>query len=174
MRRAALLALAVLATLLPTTAPVAAEASAGRSAHVRTVTYPGDGAVVTLDHLDRISGTSSAFRTFVERRLTRLWHDNDPRPECRTAATMIVKRWRSDGFALVSDMGNFAPCPGGGWIQIVVREDGQWRTPVRLGTQEPYRCLLLGSYDVPVAIVPGDVCFVGERVVSYRDWRADH
>jgi hypothetical protein len=174
MRRSALLALATIATLLPTTAAVAAEASADRSAHVRTVTYPGHGAVVTLDHLDRIPGTSSAFRTFVERRLTRLWHNNDARPECRTAATMIVKRWRSDGFALVSDMGNFAPCPGGGWVQVAVREEGHWRTPVRLGAQEPYRCSVLASFDVPVAIVPDGACYAGEQLVSYRDWRADH
>lgn len=172
MRRTVLLALLAVSALLPVTAPVAAEASAPRPAHVRTVTYPGIGAVVTLDHLDRISGTSDSFRTFTERRLTRLWRDNDPRVECRTAATMIVKRWRSDGFALISDMGNFDPCPAGGWVQVAVREDGRWRTPVRLGAQEPYRCSVLGSFDVPVAIVPGGVCYAGEQLVSYRDWRA--
>lgn len=174
MRRTALLVLLVASALLPTTAPVAAEPSADRSAHVRTVTYPGHGAVVTLDHLDRISTTSPAFRAFVERRLTRLWQDNDPRPECRPAATMIVKTWRSDGFALISDMGNFSPCPGGGWIQIAVRSDGRWRTPVRLGAQEPFRCRVLGSFDVPVAVVPDGKCFAGEQLVSYRKWRASH
>jgi hypothetical protein len=172
MRRTALLLLLVASTLLPATASAAEHPPAQRAAHVRTVTYPGHGAVVTLDHLDRIGATPRDFRTFVEHRLTRLWHDNDPRPECRTAATMIVKRWRSDGFALISDMGNFAPCPGGGWIQIAVREDGHWRTPVRLGTQEPYRCSVLGSFDVPAAIVPDGVCYAGEKLVSYRDWRA--
>ena len=172
MRRAALLTVLAVSALLPTTAAGAAEESTDRPAHVRTVTYRGIGAVVTLDHLGRISGTSDGFRSFTERRLTRLWHDNDPRPECRTAATMIVKRWRSDGFALISDMGNFDPCPGGGWIQVAVREEGRWRTPVRLGTQEPYRCSVLGSFDVPVAVVPDGVCYAEEQLVSYRDWRA--
>ena len=174
MRRTALLALVAVSTLLPATASVAAEASAHPPAHVRIVTYPGHGAVVTLDHLDRVAGTSEGFRSFVERRLTRLWRDTDPRPECRTAATMIVKRWRSDGFALVSDMGSFDPCPAGGWIQVAVREDGRWRTPVRLRTQEPYRCSVLGSFDVPVAVVPDGVCYDGDRLVPYGDWRAGH
>lgn len=129
---------------------------------------------MTLDHLGRISTTSPAFQDFVERRLTRLWKDNDPRPKCRTAAAMIVKKWRSDGYALISDMGNFAPCPGGGWIQIAVREDGRWRTPVRLGTQEPYGCSLLASFVVPVAFVPSGKCFAGQELVSYEEWLASH
>ena len=141
---------------------------------VRTVTYPGLGTTVTLDHLDRIRTTSRPFQRFVERRLTRLWTDNDPRPKCRTAATMIVKTWRSDGYALISDMGSFAPCPDGGWVQIAVRTEAGWRTPVRLGAQEPYRCRVLASYDVPTAVVPDGKCFAGEKLVSYDAWRASH
>jgi hypothetical protein len=152
-----------------------APASSGSAAHaesVRTVTYKGFGATVTLDHLDRISHTSPAFQDFVERRLTRLWKSNDPRPRCRTAATMVVKTWRSDGFALVSNMGNFAPCPAGGWVQIAVRTDTGWRTPVRLGAQEPFRCRVLDSFDVPGAIVPDGRCFAGNELVSYEEWLA--
>jgi hypothetical protein len=175
MRRTALALVSVLlsgtALLLPG-AGAHAQSPAARS--VRTVTYPGFGATVTLDHLDRIAKTSPSFQDFVEHRLTRLWKTNDPRPKCRTAATMIVKKWRSDGYALISDMGNFAPCPAGGWIQIAVRRDGQWRTPVRLGTQEPYGCAVLGSYGVPVAVVPDGRCYSGEELVSYRDWLASH
>ncbi|MBL0747850.1 hypothetical protein [Nocardioides baculatus] len=158
----------LVAALLPAASAGAATES------VRTVTYRGFGATVTLDHLDRISRTSQPFQDFVERRLTRLWQDNDPRPRCRTAATMIVKTWRSDGYALISDMGNFAPCPGGGYVQIAVRTDTGWRTPTRLGAQEPFRCRVLGRYDVPASVVPDGKCFAGEELVAYDDWRADH
>ncbi|HEY0645378.1 MAG TPA: hypothetical protein VGD39_18305 [Nocardioides sp.] len=174
MRRTALALLSVLlsgtASLLPGTG---ANTQSPAAESVRTVTYQGFGATVTLDHLDRISTTSPSFQDFVEHRLTRLWKSNDPSPTCRTAATMIVKKWRSDGYALISDMGNFAPCPAGGWIQIAVRQDGHWRTPVRLGTQEPYGCRVLSSFDVPVAVVPDGKCYDGEELVSYREWLAN-
>jgi hypothetical protein len=163
--------LASTAVLLP---GAAANAKRPAAESVRTVTYPGFGATVTLDRLDRISRTSPAFQDFVERRLTRLWQDNDPRPKCRSAARMIVKRWRSDGYALISDLGNFAPCPAGGWVQIAVREDGRWRTPVRLGAQEPLGCRVLGSFDVPVAVVPDGRCWAGGELVSYATWLAGH
>ena len=155
-------------------APAATAAAAPAAESVRTVTYKGFGATVTLDHLDRISRTSPAFQHFVEHRLTRLWRTNDPRPKCRAAATMIIKTWRSDGYALVSDMGNFAPCPAGGWVQIAVRTDAGWRTPVRLGAQEPFGCRVLGSFEVPVAVVPDGKCFAGDELVSYEDWLAAH
>jgi hypothetical protein len=175
MRRTALTLISVLLGCTTVLLPGgAANAQRPAAESVRTVTYPGTGATVTLDHLDRISKTSPAFQHFVERRLTRLWKDNDPRPRCRTAATMIVKKWRSDGYALISDMGNFAPCPGGGWVQIAVREDGRWRTPVRLGAQEPFGCRVLGSFDVPVAVVPDGTCWAGDELVSYAGWLADH
>ena len=175
MRRTALTLISVLlasTTMLLSGGTSHAHSPAAQS--VRTVTYPGFGATVTLDHLDRISTTSPSFQDFVERRLTRLWKNNDPRPKCRSAATMIVKKWRSDGYALISDMGNFAPCPAGGWVQIAVREDGRWRTPVRLGAQEPFGCRVLGSFDVPVAVVPDGKCWAREELVSYRAWLADH
>ena len=165
-------ALVALLTSLPTGAATGAPSPEAGS--VRTVTYPGFGAIVTLDHLDRISRTSKPFQAFVERRLTRLWKQNDPRPRCRTAATMIVKTWRSDSYALISDMGNFAPCPAGGWVQIAVRTDDGWRTPVRLGAQEPFRCRVLQSYDVPLAVVPDGKCYAGGQVVSYEAWLAAH
>ncbi|MDR7255746.1 hypothetical protein J2X46_004763 [Nocardioides sp. BE266] len=174
MRRTASVLASGLLAALTLIAPATSAHAAPAAESVRTVTYKGFGATVTLDHLDRISKTSPAFQDFVEQRLTRLWQDNDPRPKCRTAATMIVKKWRSDGYALISDMGNFAPCPAGGWIQIAVRTDGAWRTPVRLGTQEPYSCRLLGRYDVPVAIVPDGKCFAGQELVSYSSWLASH
>ncbi|MBS2937874.1 hypothetical protein KDN32_08960 [Nocardioides sp. J2M5] len=172
MRRTATVLLSLLAplALVPVALVPAATADAAPTvdrATVRTVTYPHFGAEVTLDHLDRIDDTSPAFQRFVERRLTRLWHQNDPRERCRTAATMIVKRWRSDGYAFISDMGNFAPCPDGGYVQIAVRTDGRWRTPVRLGTQEVYGCRVLERFDVPAAIVPDRTCYDGKSVVSY-------
>lgn len=175
MRRTAFTLISVILASTTVLLPGAA-ANAQRPAPeaVRTVTYPGFGATVTLDHLDRISRTSPAFQDFVERRLNRLWQDNDPRLKCRSAATMIVKRWRSDGYALISDMGNFAPCPAGGWVQIAVREDGRWRTPVRLGAQEPFGCRVLGSFDVPVAVVPDGRCWAGGELVSYTTWLAGH
>jgi hypothetical protein len=171
-RTATVLLTTVLALLLP--GAVATAHSPAAASSVRTVTYPGFGATVTLEHLDRISRTSQPFQAFVERRLTRLWKQNDPRSRCRPAATMIVKTWRSDGYALISDMGNFSPCPAGGWVQIAVRTDGGWRTPVRLGAQEPFRCRILASYDVPRAVVPDGKCYTGGDVVSYEAWLADH
>jgi hypothetical protein len=168
-------ALTTVALTLPASLPAGAStaAPAPGAASVRTVTYPGLGATVTLDHLDRIARTPRPFQDFVERRLTRLWKQNDPRPRCRPAATMIVKTWRSDGYALISDMGNFAPCPAGGWVQIAVRTADGWRTPVRLGAQEPFRCRVLASYDVPVAVVPDGKCYAGGQVVSYEAWLAE-
>ncbi|MCF6379523.1 hypothetical protein L2K70_18070 [Nocardioides KLBMP 9356] len=169
--RRTLTTLLLIAVTLSVAAPAGATAAPGS---VRTVTYQGHGATVTLEHLDRISATSKPFQRFVERRLTRLWQDNDPRPRCRTAATMVVKTWRSDGYALISDMGSFAPCPDGGYVQIAVRTDGGWRTPVRLGAQEPFRCRDLVSYDVPAAVVPDGTCFAGQDLVSYDDWLTTH
>lgn len=157
----------LLSLLTPVALATGAVQPAAAESQVRTVTYPHFGAEVTLDHLDRISETSPAFQDFVERRLTQLWQANDPRERCRPAATMIVKRWRSDGFAFISDMGNFAPCPGGGYVQIAVRTDGRWRTPTRLGTQEVYGCRVLERFDVPAAIVPDRKCYDGSSVVSY-------
>lgn len=157
----------LLSLLAPLALAAGAVQPAAAESGVRTVTYPHFGAEVTLDHLDRIADTSPAFQDFVERRLTRLWQANDPRERCRTAATMIVKKWRSDGFAFISDMGNFAPCPDGGYVQIAVRTDGQWRTPRRLGTQEVYGCRVLERFDVPAAIVPDRKCYDGAAVVSY-------
>lgn len=168
MRRTLSIVLLVAAAFLPATSAGAAPAAES----VRTVTYKRFGATVTLDHLDRISKTPQPFQDFVERRLTRLWKENDPRPTCRPAATMIVKTWRSDGYALISDMGNFAPCPAGGWVQIAVRTDAGWRTPTRLAAQEPFRCRVLASYDVPTAVVPDGKCLAGQELVSYDDWRA--
>lgn len=174
MRRAVSVLASGLLAALTLLAPATSAHAAPAAESVRTVTYKGFGATVTLDHLDRISRTSPSFQRFVEQRLTRLWKSNDPRPKCRTAATMIVKTWRSDGYALISDMGNFAPCPSGGWVQIAVREDGAWRTPVRLGAQEPFGCGVLGSHDVPTAVVPGGKCWAGDELVSYDDWLATH
>ena len=176
MRRTALtsaLATVVVALLTSLPSGTATGAPSPGAASLRTITYPGLGATVTLDHLDRIARTPRPFQLFVERRLTRLWKQNDPRPRCRPAATMIVKTWRSDGYALISDMGSFAPCPAGGWVQIAVRTDDGWRTPVRLGAQEPFRCRVLASYDVPVAVVPDGTCYAGGEVVSYEAWTAD-
>lgn len=154
-------------------APAAiAHAQAPAAEQVRTVTYRGPGATVTLDHLDRISRTGRPFQRFVGRELKRLWKANDPRPECRAAATIVVKTWRSDGYALLSDIGNFAPCPDGGSVQIAVRTHAGWRTPPRLGTQEAFACRDLGAYDVPVAVVPDDTCFDGRELVSYETWLA--
>lgn len=171
MRRTASVLICTVVAALGLVAPAHATPA---SASVRTVTYKGFGATVTLDHLDRISRTSPAFQGFVEHRLTRLWKANDPRPRCRAAATMIIKRWRSDGYALVSDMGNFEPCPDGGWVQIAVRTDGRWRTPVRLGAQEPFGCRVLGHFDVPVAVVPDGKCFAGNELVAYEEWLTTH
>lgn len=182
LRRISLLLLSAL-LLLPTAAHATGTAtsngasngasSQSRLSAVRTVTYPGLGAEVKLDQLDRISDTSPEFQAFVERRLTRLWQDNDPREKCRSAATVIVKTWRSDGYAMISDMGNFSPCPAGGWVQIAVQDDdGRWRAPVRLGSHEPFSCKVLDRFDVPPPVVTVGRCFAGPRLVSYRRWLA--
>ena len=45
---------------------------------------------------------------------------------------------------------------------------------MRLGAQEPFGCRVLGSFDVPVAVVPDGKCWAGEELVSYSAWLADH
>lgn len=143
---------------------VAANAAAGRDESresVRTVTYPGQlGRGFTLDHLRGLGRTSPAFKKFVVHRLNYLWGWTDHDPNCRNAAQVDVKRWRSDGFALIPDEGVFGgpghdECARGGNMAIYLRVKGHWRAPVALGTQEGYACSTLRKYRVPVNIAPG-------------------
>lgn len=171
---ALLLATLSMFTVLPTAQTASAQATEPAQ-RIRTVTYAGLGAETHLGHLGPISGTGPAFRQFVDRKLHRLWAENDFRPACKSSATIIVKTWRSDGYALLSEVGNFGRCPGGGWLQIAVRQDGTWRAPVALAAQEPYMCRTLAKFDVPPAVTPDNRCFNGDnRLVRYTRWLARH
>ena len=114
----------------------------------RTVTYPGSGLQIHLGEVGRLDQTSPAFRRFVHDRLLRLWKLTGGAEKCRTAPTVIVKTWMSDGFARVGE-GVYAPCPGGGYSQLYVEKSGAWTAPKVLGSQEARSCSLMKWFDIP-------------------------
>lgn len=148
--------------------PVAdASAPVAERAAVRTVTYAGHGRTVHLGSVGRLTGTSSAFRTFVKRELTRLWREVGGTSACKSAPYVTVKRWRSDGFAEISGIGNGSPCPNGGYHAIWVVRNGVWRAPYVLGGQEALWCSDLRAYRVPNAISGGS-CY--NDLGTYRSY----
>ena len=127
----ALGAAALAATLSP------AATAAARPALVE-VTYPGAGVEVHADDVTRRLGdTDRSFRQFATS-----WLERQDRQavsaggdECAGSATMVVKRFRSDGYAWVANMGRFAPCPSGGYYGIAVMRSGDWSFPKALRGQ---------------------------------------
>lgn len=141
-----LAALVLGGTAVAATGPAAARVPDG----VRVVTYDGSGVVVrrASGHLHRLHATSPDFRQAMRADLDALWQEVGGTPECRRAPVVIVKRWRSDGWATLSDEGAFRPCPNGGhWAIWGTDADGAWHAV--LGGQEVPRCGTLRRLDVP-------------------------
>ena len=147
LRRAAAAVLVPL--LLLTVVAVVPSQAAGK---VRVVTYAGQGRTVDLDSIGRLGETSPSFRRFVRVHLTRMWRASGGAPECRSSATAVVKRWRSDGFARFTNVGMFGSCPSGGAHLISVRRSGHWTAPQVLGGHEAPFCSDLRYYRVPRAL----------------------
>ncbi|GAA4109830.1 hypothetical protein GCM10022215_04520 [Nocardioides fonticola] len=138
-------------------------ASAG---DVRVVTYKGDGVSVrrASHQLGRLADTSKDFQLAVKKGLDDLWtEDNGGKASCATAPVVVVKKWRSDGWATLTDIGTFAPCPTGGHQAIWRTIDGTW-TEI-LGTQEVPKCSKLRKLEVPKNM--WKQCYAGGKVVAY-------
>lgn len=164
-----ILAVTVVGALAPLTL---ARADAGttyhpRAAKVRVVTYPGFGVTIhrASHQLHRLHDTSPAFRHSVSKALNKLWRENGSDPDCATAAVVVVKRWRSDGWAYIDDIGNFEPCATGGNWEIWRARHGSYKSV--LGGQDDPTCRALRRRDVPANIWTHK-CFNGHgKLVHY-------
>jgi hypothetical protein len=106
------------------------------SATPTVVTFPGGGVEVkSAADTDKLTGTSTAFRTFI----AGVWKD-DADQGC-TNATVTVQKYSSAGYAL----GGVGGC--GGYVALWVGQDGHWKEAV--GTQDEWRCGDLSRFDVP-------------------------
>lgn len=122
------------------------------------VTYPGDGASVTVTNVQTaLKDTSPAFRAFITHRLHQLWVSGGSVPGCEASALISVKTYRVDGFASASDEGLFgnATCARGGNGALYAVVQGAWREIA--ATQSGYACSDLAAYRVP-ATVAGSSC----------------
>lgn len=162
----------VLVTLMAMLWASPAGAAAPDREKVRVVTYPGHGVFVRLGQLDKLSATSAGFRKLVRAELVTLWKSVGGQPRCRTAPLVVVKRWRSDGFAMIANMGTFAPCPSGGFHAIAVREQDSWVLPMELRGQDLLYCADLRWYGVPNTIAaPTCVTEPDIDTARYRDYQ---
>lgn len=177
-RRAALLGAVVVTVLLtagalPAPASLGEGASAGRSARsVRVVSWPGSGVEIrrASGDLHKLDTTSAPFRTFTRHHLNLIWGWTGKKPACAQSPLMIVKRWRSDGWALINDEGSFPPpdqCATGGNWAIAKRGAHGWREA--LGGQEYPTCRRLRRMKVPVGIAYGGKCYTSaSHLVRYQ------
>ncbi|MGN6252682.1 MAG: hypothetical protein ACTHNS_12785 [Marmoricola sp.] len=116
----------------------------------------GRGVVVRPDGgISRLKGTSAAFKQHVRVELSRLRAAIEPalRSACRNAPTVVVARYRTDGWAYIANEGLFAgdgapeSCARGGAYGVWHRTRHGWRTVV--GGQELPTCRSLARLGVP-------------------------
>jgi hypothetical protein len=165
--RRTLTVVALVGALLMFLAPVGSTSPAPQPP--RTVTYPGFGLQIHLGEEDKLGQTSPGFRRFVHVRLLRLWKLAGGSEKCRPAPTVIVKTWMSDGFARVGE-GIYAPCPGGGYSQLYLVRDGEWRAPQVLGSQEARSCSLMTWFDLPRPVADRECYTDLGTLVKYRTY----
>jgi hypothetical protein len=132
--RAALVGLVLvsLAVLMPAYASPTGE---------RTEVFPGSGAIVHIGQGERPAGTSKAFRSFLQKRLTHLWKSRGGGQVCRETYLARVEIWQSQGSARakdgqVKDAQSF-DCGYGLFTQVYVREGKRWTAPPSLSTKRP-------------------------------------
>lgn len=176
-RRAATLLGSLLVSVLLVTGALAAPVSLGEGAQarsggaVRVVSWPGSGVEIrrASGDLHTLARTSASFRRFTRHHLNRIWGWTGEKPACAQSPLIIVKRWRSDGWALISDEGSFPPparCATGGNWAIAQRKHGTWREA--LGGQEYPTCRELRRRKVPVGIAYGGRCYTAaSHLVRY-------
>ena len=157
-----LVAALLLASVVPATAGSGAadQAPTHQQASKRLVTWKGDGAKIrrASGDLQKLDATTRAFKAFTRKKLDQLWGWTDHDPACAKAPVIYVKRWRSDGWAQIPNMGVFGPresCIQGGHWEIWAIKDGRWRTV--LGGQDLPRCSQLRRKQVPAKFA--DVCY---------------
>jgi hypothetical protein len=138
-----LAAVLLLSGYLTASASSASAEHAASQAKPRTKTFKG-GVDVARDWQVRelLPGTSADFKRFVARRVR--WVTSH---DCEEAGEVKVYRWRSDGWAVVSEFS----C--GGHMQIYKKIGGRWRKPNALGWQESLPCKTLRRFDVPPALL---------------------
>jgi hypothetical protein len=157
----------LLATGLLTAGPAGAS---GGDEHadrkVRTVTYRGFGVDIrrASGDLGKLSRTSPAFQRVVRNTLNQMWRASGAEPRCATAPVITVKRWRSDGWVRIENIGLFNPCPSGGAWEIW-RVHGHHKRVV-LGGQDRPRCKQLTRRHVPAGIA--DTCYKNDQLVTYK------
>lgn len=158
---------AVVGVLLAT---VVTGSTAAAGSGTRHVVWRGDGVEIhrASGDLRKLARTDAEFRTFTKKKLNQLWGWTDDDPDCRTAPLIVVKKWRSDGWAQITNMGVFAQpeekCAQGGHWEIWGKKDGRWRTVV--AGQDVPRCAELRRKGVPAGYA--EWCFTrGGDVVRY-------
>ena len=93
-------------------------------------------------------------------RLAALLEDTDD-PACPDGG-LAVSRYRTDGFALVSEVG----CDGEEWRLVLGRIDEEWQELDDIQQDPLFGCDVMGMYDVP-AFIAGDTCLDGEQTQEY-------
>lgn len=151
-------------------AMVTTGSTAASASGTRHVVWRGDGVEIhrASGDLRKLAKTDPEFRAFTKKKLNQLWGWTDDDPDCRTAPLIVIKKWRSDGWAQITNMGVFAEpeekCAQGGHWEIWGQKDGRWRTVV--AGQELPRCAELRRKDVPEGFA--NYCFNShDDVVPY-------
>lgn len=105
-----------------------------------TITFPGNGVeVTTASDVDKLTGTSDAFKAFIAETLAKAVQDSSSCPDA--AHGVDVEKYDSSGFAL----GGVNTC--GGYAALWTIQDGTWKEA--LGTQDEWICGDLTRFSVP-------------------------
>ncbi len=167
-------AMSVALTLTGSTAASSEAQAAGREVAGKVV-FPGLGVRVwrASGQLDRLARTSPGFRHAIRDDLDRVWGWSGNDPDCAQAPIAIVKEYRPR-VAYVSDLGSFAggpgsapdKCAGGGAWQFVLKRDGHWKSPTRLGGQDTVECRNLRHFQIP-RMHGSTRCWNGQQIVRW-------
>ena len=111
------------------------------------------------DEVD-VAEWDTEFRTYLEERLAALLAETVD-PACPDGG-LSVSRYRTDGFALVSEVG----CDGEPWRLVLGRLDAGWQVIDEIQQDDYFGCSVLGTYSVP-PFIAGDTCLDGEQTQEY-------
>ena len=159
------LAVAIATAAAVSTVPIAPAVAAMQvGPPVDTRTWKGDGRTLIAGDTVKVAGKS--FNRFLARTFADL--DSAPIGEvtCTAVGTVVLKRWRSDGYAAMTTR---SACAGTATRVIAVRQDGRWSIPQALEGRTP-GCADLSSYSVPPRLRRSSCAVPSGTVVTYRDW----